>query len=121
MISHVGSKYSSTIQANDVSPGDCHALYSKLQAGTDHQAMDLVVNTLTSFSSAGLSVPKYVVDITLSVEHLTSITPAGMTIRQFVDILYVQSLLKGLPDAINSFKTTIRLMRSLQIMSDLEL
>jgi len=62
MISRVG-QYSSTIHSNDVAPGDCHALYIKLQAaleGTDHQAVDLAVNILTSLSSAGLSIPKWV-------------------------------------------------------------
>jgi hypothetical protein len=75
--------------------------------------VDLAVNTLTSFSSAGLSVPKYVADITLTAEHLVSIIPAAMTVREFIDVLYVQSLLKGLPDSFDSFKTSIRMAAAL--------
>jgi hypothetical protein len=112
MISHVGREYSSTIQANNVAAGDCNDLFTKLQhqlEGYDQSAIDLAVNTLTSFSCSGLTIPKYVADITICAEHLTSIIPAAMTVKEFIDTLYVQSLFKGFPDSFDSFLTSIRL------------
>ena len=112
MISHVSKEYSSTIQATDVGMGNCHSLWVKLTSvfeGSNKSAINLGVTKLTSFTSSGLTVPKYVADITICCEHLKSLIPAAMTVSEFIDILYVQSLLKGLPESYESFNTSMRM------------
>jgi hypothetical protein len=66
-------------------------------------------------SSADLQSTVYVSDITLFAEHMQSIISADMTVRQFVDVLYGQLLLKVSP-TFDSFKTTIWLSAALSLL-----
>ena len=91
--------------------GNCHSLCVKLTSffeGSNQSAINLGVSKLTLFTSNRLTAPKYVADITICCEHLKSLILAAMTVSEFIDILYVQSLQKELPESYESFNPSMR-------------
>ena len=57
-----------------------------------------------------MSIAKYEADLKMKTQILLSLIPVATTIKEFVEVPHIQSLLNGMPEEFDSLKTQMRLL-----------
>jgi hypothetical protein len=62
-----------------------------------------------------MSIAKFVADLTMKTQILLSLIPVATTIKEFVEMLQIQTLLSSLPEEFDSLKTQMRATPALTV------
>ena len=111
-----GSEYQSLLTSDDAIT--CHAAWTKLIGvfeGKNELSINIALRNVTTLTSQDMSIAKYVADLTMKTQILLSLIPVATTIKEFVEMLQIQTLLSGLPEEFDSLKTQMRATPALTI------
>ena len=111
MISNIGQEYGSLIMSKSIPLGRTDKLWEKLCEKFEESSelsIAVAIDRLLGFTADGLTISKFVADISLLGETIKSLVQTEMTINAYIDLVTKQALLKRLPEAYDSFKTIQR-------------
>jgi hypothetical protein len=83
--------------------------------GKNELSINIALRNVTSLTSQDISIAKYVTDLTMKTQILLSLIPPTTTVKEFVEMLQIQTLLSGLPEEFDSLKTQMRATPALTI------
>ena len=111
-----GFEYQSLLTSDDAVT--CNAAWMKLIGvfeGKNELSINIALRNVTTLTSQDISIAKYVADLTMKTQILLSLIPPTTTVKEFVEMLQIQTLLSGLPEEFDSLKTQMRATPALTI------
>jgi hypothetical protein len=111
-----GYEYQSLLTSDDAIT--CHAAWMKLVGvfeGKNELSINIALRNVTTLTSQGMSIAKYVADLSMNTQILLSLIPPATTIKSLVEMLQIQTLLTGLPEDFDSLKTQMRATPALTV------